>query len=167
MPILDDVLEYGLEVVFCGTAAGFEAARRQAYYAGPGNRFWATLHAVGFTDRLLAPEEFRTVLAYGLGLTDLVKNVAGNDRNLRPSDFDVAQLKKEILKYQPRFLAFVGKRAATEFLGRKVEYGLQPKEDMVNATSLFVLPAPGGAARRYWNEGPWRELARARSCKLK
>jgi len=167
VPILNDVLEYGLEVVFCGTAAGFESARRKAYYAGPGNRFWATLHAVRFTHRLLAPEEFRKVLAYGLGLTDLVKNLAGNDRSLKSSDFDVAGLRENILKYQPRFLAFTSKRAAEAFLRRKVGYGIQPKENMVEATSLFVLPSPSGAARRYWNEGVWRELARARSCKLK
>lgn len=167
MQILPDVLASGLEIVFCGTAAGLESERRKAYYAGRGNLFWPTLYAVGLTDRLIAPEEFQSVLAYRLGLTDLVKNVAGNDRNLKPSDFDVAGLKKKILKYQPRILAFIGKRAAAEFLGRKVEYGPQPEEAIVGATALFVLPSPAGTARRFWNEGVWRELARARSRELK
>ena len=60
--VLPDVLGPGLRIVFCGSAAGAVSARVGAYYAGPGNRFWPTLHRVGLTPRLLAPAEFRTVL---------------------------------------------------------------------------------------------------------
>lgn len=42
--ILPDVIEPGLRIVFCGTAAGAKSAAVGAYYAGPGNAFWATLH---------------------------------------------------------------------------------------------------------------------------
>jgi len=38
--VLPDVLTPGLQVVFCGTAAGTASAKRGAYYAGPGNQFW-------------------------------------------------------------------------------------------------------------------------------
>src|ERR1700753_3045292 len=54
-PVLPDVLEPGLRVVFCGTAPGTASARAGAYYAGPGNRFWVTLHEVGLTPVLLRP----------------------------------------------------------------------------------------------------------------
>ena len=53
MPILPDVLESGLDLVLCGTAAGRKSAEMLAYYAKPGNRFWPTLHAVGLTPRRL------------------------------------------------------------------------------------------------------------------
>ena len=42
--ILPDVLGPNLKVVFCGTAAGAVSAKRRAYYAGPGNKFWQTIH---------------------------------------------------------------------------------------------------------------------------
>ena len=62
--VLPDVLAPGLHVVFCGSAAGAVSARVGAYYAGPGNRSWPTLHRVGLTPRLLAPTEFRIVLRW-------------------------------------------------------------------------------------------------------
>ena len=51
--VLPDVLEPGLRIVFCGTAAGHVSARRGAYYAHPQNRFWPALHAIGLTPRRL------------------------------------------------------------------------------------------------------------------
>ncbi len=61
----------------------------------------------------------------------------------------------------PRIVAFTSKRTAGEFLGRPVEYGLQPEQ--VGSTMLFVLPSPSGAARRWWDVSYWRELARMRT----
>ena len=80
--ILPDVLSSGLRVVFCGSAAGMRSAEVRAYYAGPGNRFWPLLHGLGLTPRPLRPQEFREVLAYGLGLTDLAKTAFGPDGRL-------------------------------------------------------------------------------------
>src|SRR3954452_118477 len=82
MPVLDDVLAPGLRVVFCGTAPGRASAAQGAYYAHPQNRFWRVLHEVGFTPRQLRPEEFREVLQYGLGLTDIAKHTFGLDSQL-------------------------------------------------------------------------------------
>jgi TDG/mug DNA glycosylase family protein len=64
---LDDVLGHGLKVVFCGTAAGTVSAELGQYYAGPGNKFWKTLHRIGLTERELDPAEFRTLPARGIG----------------------------------------------------------------------------------------------------
>ena len=79
MTVLPDILSPGFDIVFCGTAVSNVSAQRGAYYAGPGNMSWPTLHAVGLTPRRLQPEEFREVLSFGLGLTDLVKAVLGVD----------------------------------------------------------------------------------------
>jgi len=70
--ILPDVMEVGLNVAFCGTAAGTKSAQAGAYYAGPGNAFWATLHRIGLTPRELRPTEYAELLDYGAGLTDIV-----------------------------------------------------------------------------------------------
>jgi TDG/mug DNA glycosylase family protein len=157
--VLPDVLAPCLPVVFCGSAVGAKSREKQAYYAGPGNRFWPTLAEAGLTPRLLKPEEFKTVTKYGLGLTDLAKLASGNDDVLAGSDFDCNGLRQKILDCRPRVLAFVGKRSAKEFLDRKqVPYGLLPTSYNVGKTRLFVLPSPSGTARRYWSIEPWKEL---------
>ena len=78
--VLPDVLAPGLRLVFCGTAAGKELARRAAYYAHPQNRFWRALFEAGLTPRLLRPEEYAEALQWGIGLTDLAKHASGMDR---------------------------------------------------------------------------------------
>ena len=158
MSVLPDVLIPGLSIVFCGSAAGAASASRGAYYAGPGNAFWPALHAAGFTPYQLSPEEYMSVTRHGLGLTDLAKDVSGQDSMLRAGDFDRTGLRAKMLEYRPRMLAFTSKRAAQEFMGRPVDYGLLP--GTIGETALFVLPSPSGAARRYWSDAPWRDLAR-------
>ena len=71
--ILPDALAVGLDVVFCGSAAGTRSARADAYYAGPGNRFWPTLFSIGLMPEQIRPANFRHVVRYGIGLTDLAK----------------------------------------------------------------------------------------------
>jgi TDG/mug DNA glycosylase family protein len=155
--VLPDLLESQLDVVFCGTAAGQRSAELRAYYAGRGNLFWATLHRVGLTPRKLDPHEYRDLLKFRLGLTDLAKAKAGSDTSLDRSDFDAETLRKHIARYRPRFVAFTSKRAAREFFGRDVPYG--PVGDGSSTTRYFVLPSPSGAGRKFWNESPWRSLA--------
>jgi TDG/mug DNA glycosylase family protein len=157
MSVLRDVLAPGLRIVFCGTAVSSASARRRAYYAGPGNAFWPTLFEVGLTPRLLQPEEYEAITRYGFGLTDLAKTVAGSDTALSDEHFDRRGLRAKIVRYHPRVLAFTSKRAAEEFLGDSVSYGLL--QQRVGTTALFVLPSPSGAARRYWSTRPWHDLA--------
>jgi TDG/mug DNA glycosylase family protein len=160
VPILPDVLDYDLDAVFCGSAAGAESARRGQYYAGPGNRFWPTLAAVGLTSEELPPERFRELPRYGLGLTDLCQNASGADADLPADGDDPAALAAKIRRYRPRVLAFVGKRPAQAFLGvSKVGTGVQASSPFAE-TVLFVLPSPSGAARGHWDLEPWRALAR-------
>jgi len=160
MNVLPDILVSDLAVVFCGTAVGAASARRQAYYAGPGNVFWPTLHDVGLTTRLLTPEEYSCITQFGLGLTDLAKTISGSDEALSNEHFDREGLHAKLRRYRPRVLAFTSKRAAKEFLGRPTDYGLLVEK--VGDTCLFVLPSPSGAARRYWNKKHWSDLAQLR-----
>jgi TDG/mug DNA glycosylase family protein len=155
--ILPDVLEHGLSLVFCGTAAGTRSAQDRAYYAHPGNMFWRTVFAIGLTPRLLAPAEFPLMPAFGLGLTDLSKFHYGNDNELPVDAFDVAALRTKIETFAPRVLAFTSKHAGSSALGKPIAYGLQPAT--YGSTQLFVLPSPSGQARRSWNAGIWQELA--------
>jgi TDG/mug DNA glycosylase family protein len=158
MAVLLDVLAANLRVVFCGTAAGKRSAEIGAYYAGRGNKFWKTLHEAGFTPRLFAPSEFPRLLEYGIGLTDLAKRASGADATLKLRDFSAQTLRRLIEKYQPNYIAFTSKRAAREYFGADVEYGLQYSQ--LERTRFFVLTSPSGLATRYWEQGRhWYELA--------
>jgi double-stranded uracil-DNA glycosylase len=157
MPALPDLLAYDLKVVFCGTAAGAESARQAAYYAGPGNKFWPTLHKIGLTPHLLKPSDYGQLLGYGIGLTDLVKDASGSDADLESADFDSDGLRAKISEYQPAFLAFNGKRAAQTFLQASLKFGLS--QERVGESKIFVLPSTSGAASAYWDEAHWALLA--------
>lgn len=159
--ILSDLLRPGLLVVFCGSAAGRVSKERQAYYAGPGNRFWPSLHAAGLTPRRFAPADYPELLALGIGLTDVCKTGFGNDVEITMTAEDRARLIATIGRLSPRLLAFTSKAAAAAALGsrtRDLGYGAQGV--IWGETQLFVLPSPSGSARTFWTIEPWMELGR-------
>ncbi|RDJ22305.1 mismatch-specific DNA-glycosylase [Bosea caraganae] len=162
MTILPDVLRPGLGIVFCGTQAGRVSALRRAYYAGPGNKFWKTLHAVELIPRELAPGEFEELPNFGLGLTDVAKLTSGPDTALARSHFGVDEFLSKMRCFAPAFIAFNGKRAAQAALGVSgplLSYGLQPVG--LGGSAVYVLPSTSGAASGFWSIEPWRELAAA------
>lgn len=158
-----DVLAQNLDLVFCGTALGHRSASEKAYYAHPGNLFWKTLYATGLTPELIAPKNYREILKYGIGLTDLVKHAYGNDDVLPHGALGEEarnDLEKKILKYKPRLLAFTSKTAAGTFLRKstgKIPYGLQPER--CGNTQLYTLPSPSGLGRGYFKLEIWQGLA--------
>jgi double-stranded uracil-DNA glycosylase len=156
--ILADAIRPGLRVVFCGTALGAVAARKRAYYAGPGNAFYETLWRVGLTPRRLQPAEYPELLDYGIGLTDICKTRSGSDQEVGRDAFDVQRLTALLTENRPGWIAFNGKNSASGALGNPVDYGRQ--EERFAGVPAFVLPSTSGAARRYWDIAPWRELAR-------
>ncbi len=158
--VLPDVLRLGLRVVFCGTAAGSVSAAKGAYYAGPGNRFWAILHKTGITPHQLQPHEFPSLLGYGIGLTDVAKTVSGADADLPAHAFDRVRLIACMQEIRPGCLAFNGKKAAAMAIGRPTRllpYG--PVHDAPGLPPVVVLPSTSGAASGFWDPAPWFALA--------
>jgi TDG/mug DNA glycosylase family protein len=155
--ILPDLLQPGLALVFCGTAAGRRSAAERAYYAHPGNLFWRALFEAGLTPHLLMPAEFPQLPRYGIGLTDLAKRHSGNDDELPRDAFDAPALFAKIERHAPRLLAFTSKNAARGALGQAVGYGLL--DQAIGSTRLFVLPSPSGQARGHWDLAPWLALS--------
>ncbi len=157
--VLPDLLQPGLRVVFCGTAAGTASAKARAYYAGPGNSFWAALHLTGLTPVQLEPGEFGELPAYGIGLTDICKVAYGSDAEVGTVEFDVGALQEKIATAEPGCLAFNGKNAARGALERDVLYG--PQDETIGGTPVWVLPSTSGRARKFWKIEPWQQLALA------
>ena len=125
--VLQDVLAPNLDVVFCGTAVGESSAKKEAYYANGSNQFYNILYKTGFTEEQVEAINYRDLLNYNIGLTDLVKYVSGNDNQITKRDFDVKSFIEKILRHQPKVVCFNGKKAAAEFMGIKtnrISYGL-------------------------------------------
>ena len=111
------------------------------------------------TTHRLSPEEYQLLLAFRIGLTDLVKVIMGPDMGLRARDYDVTGFRAKMEKQTPKAVGFNGKKAARVFFGRpSVEYGL-PREKIEGAT-LFVLPSTSGAVRGFWDSKYWLQLAK-------
>ncbi len=156
--MLPDVLEPGLALVVCGTAASAKSAQVGAYYAGPGNRFWTTLAQVGLTPRQLEPAEFGLLPSFGIGLTDVVKGQSGGDAEITFTAEGARSVREKVECHTPAVLCFNGKRAAKEFFGvAQVGYGLH--EETIGNTAVFVAPSTSGAARGAWDVDWWRRLA--------
>jgi TDG/mug DNA glycosylase family protein len=158
--ILPDLLRPGLNLVFCGTAAGTVSALRGHYYAHPQNKFWRTLHAVGLTPALIAPKDYPTLLDHGIGLTDLAKHVSGMDSQLPPGSLRreaVADLRGRIERCAPAILAFTSLTGGRKFAGPRAAFG--PHAEMIGPTRVWILPSPSPAAHWNWNEEVWRALA--------
>jgi TDG/mug DNA glycosylase family protein len=156
--VLEDVLQPGLKLVVCGSAAGHRSAHLGQYYAGRGNKLWATLVTVGLTPRQLSPLEYRLLPSFGIGLTDLVKGQSGSDAKITFGSEGPEALRAKMLRYQPGVLCFNGKRAAVEYFRvRDVDFGL--RSETIGVTKLFVAPSTSGAASGFWDELMWRKLA--------
>jgi TDG/mug DNA glycosylase family protein len=112
---------------------------------------------IGITDRLLAPSEYRKLLMYRVGLTDLAKTVSGPDSRIKTSDFDHPRLRRIVESYGPFALAFTSKNAGQSFFGNKRNYGRQP--EMLGTTRAYILPSTSGLAISYWSKDWWLKLA--------
>ena len=158
-----DILAPGLKVVFCGINPGRVSAAARAHFANPRNDFWRLLHDAGFTLRLLAPEEQRELLKFGVGVTNAAHRTTAGSGDLRRADFvgSSERLAALITELRPRALAFVGKEAFRGAFGERPALGLQPRR--LSQAALFVLPStsPANAAVPYPERLHWfSELAR-------
>jgi double-stranded uracil-DNA glycosylase len=153
---LPDVLARCLRVLFCGINPGRISAAAGYHFANPRNDFWRLLHAAGFTERLLAPSEQRSLLEYGLGVTNAAHRTTRGSGELRRSDFagSAERLDRIARDLWPAWIAFVGKEAFRGAFGGHAALG--PQETTLGETRLFVLPStsPANAAV------PWKERLR-------
>ena len=135
--ILPDILANDLKVVFCGMAPGNVSAKAGAYYANNSNKFWEMLYKMGLTAKKMAAQDFRHVLAAGIGLTDMAKEQFGMDKVLKKQDFD----------------RYYGLSSSAD-----IQYGKQA--ETIGSTVVFVLPSPSPAAIRWWQESYWLEAGK-------
>lgn len=101
------------------------------------------------------------MLEYGIGLTDVAKTHSGVDAQITADAYDPAEIHRKVLLYEPRVLAFNGKKAASMFYDWKanqpIEYG--PQDLWIGNTQVWILPSTSGSASGYWDIMWWHKLA--------
>ncbi len=147
---IPDVIAPGLRVLFCGINPGRYSGATGRHFARPGNRFWPTLHAAGFTDRLLTPWDHHAMLAAGFGITNLVNRTTATAAELGPEELrqGAARLLANAQHYEPAHVAVLGVTAyRTAFERPKAVIGPQPER--LGPSRLWVLPNPSGLNAHY------------------
>jgi len=145
-----DIIAPGLKVLFCGINPGLYSAAVEHHFARPGNRFWPTLHAAGFTERLLSPFEERELLKQGYGITNFGERATATADELTSEELIEGgrRLEERILRYRPTLVAFVGVTAYRTAFGRAdAQVGRQP--DTIGSAGIWLLPNPSGLNAHY------------------
>jgi TDG/mug DNA glycosylase family protein len=151
---LPDILDHGLNVVFCGLNPGMDAAAAGHHFLGRGNRFWPVLHLAGFTPHQIAPHDDKNVLRYGLGLTVAAARPTRRGSEIAAGEYarGASALLRKLHFYRPRYVAFLGKAAYLAISGgRQTHWGHQ--DVCLGGTSVWVLPNPSGLNRGFSLEG--------------
>jgi len=147
---IPDVVAPGLRVLFSGINPGLYSAATGYHFARPGNRFWPTLHAAGFTPRLLHPSEEAELLDLGLGITNVVARASAAADELTEAEMIAGgkRLRTKVKRFAPRFLAVLGVGAyRVAFARPKAAVGPQP--EVIGETRVWVLPNPSGLNAHY------------------
>jgi TDG/mug DNA glycosylase family protein len=145
-----DVLAAGLDVVFVGINPGLWSGAVGHHFARPGNRFWKALHRSGFTDRELSPHEEAELLAFGLGVTNLVARSTATAAELSAGEMreGARSLAERLAPLRPRVVAVLGIGAyRTAFDRRRASLG--PQQEPLGGSRLWLLPNPSGLNAHY------------------
>jgi TDG/mug DNA glycosylase family protein len=148
-----DLIAPRLRILFCGINPGLYSAAIGHHFGRPGNRFWPTLHAAGFTPRRLSPFEERELLSFGCGITNFVDRATAAADELTDEELvqGAARLQRKVLRYAPKVLAVLGVGAyRAGFAERTAKLG--PQTRLIGETEVWILPNPSGLNAHYQGE---------------
>lgn len=142
---IPDVVGPGMRVLFVGINPSLYSGAVGHHFARPGNRFWKTLHGAGFTERRLSPDEDETLLAGGLGVTNLVARATASADELAAEELTrgARRLARIVARYEPSFVAVLGLGAYRTAFGRPGA-GIGPQPDGIGSARVWLLPNPSG-----------------------
>ncbi|UKB77422.1 G/U mismatch-specific DNA glycosylase [Chryseobacterium sp. MEBOG07] len=148
--MLTDIISLQLDVIFCGINPGLKSSNDGHHFSGRSNRFWKVLHQSGFTPHEIEAVNDVSLLDFGYGLTTAVARATSRADELSKEEFDesLESFTLKITKYQPKYIAFLGKAAYKGFSKKKeILWGEQP-EDFCGA-KVWVLPNTSGLNRGF------------------
>jgi double-stranded uracil-DNA glycosylase len=147
---ISDIIAPNLHVLFCGINPSLYSVAVGHHFARPGNRFWPTLYAAGFTERLLTPFEDSALLEQGYGLTNIADRATARADQLEMQELMTGQqrLLEKVQYYRPQILAVLGISAyRTAFKRPKATLGRQ--DELIGNAIIWVLPNPSGLNAHY------------------
>ncbi len=150
MPRLGPIGGPGLRILFVGINPSLRSAEVGHHFARPGNRFWPTLHAAGFTPRRLTPAEDGLLPSFGLGVVNFASRPtrAASELTVAELRAGARELEATVRAWQPRLVAVVGVVAYRAAFARPHgDIGLQ--EEPVAGRPVWVLPNPSGLNAHY------------------
>jgi TDG/mug DNA glycosylase family protein len=150
LPELGSIGGPGLSVLLVGINPSLRSAEVGHHFARPGNRFWPTLHAAGFTPRLLAAYEDGLLPSFGLGVTNIVSRPTRAAAELTAGELRAGAIVLEAMvrEWRPRLVAMVGVVAyRVAFARPRAGMGLQPEP--IGGRPVWVLPNPSGLNAHY------------------
>jgi TDG/mug DNA glycosylase family protein len=147
---IPDLVGPGMRVLICGINPGLMSAAIGHHFGNPANRLWPVLHLAGFTPRRLHPTESHELLAYGVGVTNLVARATATAAELSPGEVraGVAPLTALVERWRPAYVAFLGLTSYRTAFGRpKAVVGGQA--ETLGGAGIWLLPNPSGLNAHY------------------
>lgn len=150
MPQLRDIGGPDLMVLFVGINPSLRSAEVGHNFARPGNRFWPTLHAAGFTPRLLDPAEDGLLPSFGIGIVNFISRPTRAASELTVAELRAGgvRLEETVRAWAPRLVAIVGVVAYRAAFARP-HAGMGLQEELVGDRPVWVLPNPSGLNAHY------------------
>ncbi|WP_433630058.1 G/U mismatch-specific DNA glycosylase [Chryseobacterium cucumeris] len=148
--MLTDIISTHLNIIFCGINPGLKSSNDGHHFSGRSNRFWKVLHQAGFTSYEIEAMNDTSLLDFGYGLTTAVARATSRSDELSKVEFDesLESFKLKITKYQPKYIAFLGKAAYKAFSKKKEILWGEQSEDFCGA-KVWVLPNTSGLNRGF------------------
>lgn len=148
--MLTDIISTHLNIIFCGINPGLKSSNDGHHFSGRSNRFWKVLHQAGFTSYEIEAVNDTSLLDFGYGLTTAVVRATSRADELSKEEFDesLESFKLKITKYQPKYIAFLGKAAYKAFSKKKEILWGEQSEDFCGA-KVWVLPNTSGLNRGF------------------
>lgn len=145
-----DLIAPNLRVLFCGINPSLYSAAVGHHFARPGNRFWPTLYAAGFSNRLLSPFDEHELLERGYGITNVVARATAMASELSAQELlkGGQRLRAKVRRYRPQFVAVLGVTAYRAAFARP-EAVLGRQREQLSDAHIWVLPNPSGLNAHY------------------
>lgn len=148
---IPDLVGPGIQVLLVGINPSLYSGWTGLHFARPGNRLWRTLHEAGLTPRLLHPSETSSLIAAGIGITNLVARATARADELSADEVraGVAPLRSLVRRHRRlRAVAFLGiSTYRIAFDARRAAVGEQPER--FEGARVWVLPNPSGLNASY------------------
>jgi len=147
---MTDLIGPGLKILFCGINPSLYSAAVGHHFARPGNRFWPTLYAAGFTDKLFSAFEDSLLLERGYGITNVVARATASAAELTQQEYlkGGQRLEAKVRKYVPKVVAILGVGAYRAAFGNK-DAVIGRQEEKLGGSLLWILPNPSGLNAHY------------------